>query len=142
MHAPACIVWASLTRGLLPAPPPPPADACADDPRCTDPSIGVGFGVFFNPAPGSGLLAPPTGTDGTMQACALWSQAALDGVNGAIRALDTSIDVSIISPAQTLCPTTCKSKKCVGKGGHGRRLAGQGGPGQPTTAQPKAVPTS
>jgi hypothetical protein len=119
----------------------PPADACADDPRCANDVVGVGFGVYFNPPAGSGLPAPPTGTDGAMKACALWPQVALDPVNAGIRQIDPSIDVSIASPVQTLCPTTCKSKHCVPKGGHGRRLAGQGGPAQPPMAQTKSVPT-
>jgi hypothetical protein len=92
------------------------ADECTDDPRCTNDIAGIGFGQFFNPPQGSGRAAPPTSADGSMQACALWPQAAIDGLDDAMRELEPTIPPGG-TPAQTLCPTTCKSKHCVGKHG-------------------------
>jgi hypothetical protein len=102
----------------------PAPTGCADDPRCTNDVVGVGFGPFFNPSPKSGLPPPPQGSDGTMLACALWPQAALDGINSAIRAIDPSTPPGG-NPAETLCPATCKTKHCVGKGGRRRSRDGR-----------------
>ena len=92
------------------------ADECTDDPRCNNDIAGIGFGQFFNPPQGSGMAAPPTSADDSMQACALWPQAAIDGLDDAMRELEPTIPPGG-TPAQTLCPTTCKSKHCVGKHG-------------------------